>query len=91
MKTFFSATYCFLMYAFLAYLWLLFITAVIDRVRSFDQPLLAAGFIFIGTMLFFSLSRHFSASLVTTTAGRIAGIAAFCLVMAVHFFVVPLC
>ncbi|MCY7914716.1 hypothetical protein [Bacillus haynesii] len=91
MKTFFSAAYCFLMYAFLAYLWLLFITAVIDRVRSFDHPLLAAGFIFIGTVLFYSLSRNFSASFVTTTAGRIAGSAAFILVVVVHFYVVPLC
>ncbi|MCY9151852.1 hypothetical protein [Bacillus haynesii] len=87
MKTFFSTAYCFLMYAFLAYLWLLFITAV----RSFDHPLLAAGFIFIGTVLFYSLSRNFSASFVTTTAGRIAGSAAFILVVAVHFYVVPLC
>ncbi len=91
MKTFLSTAYCFLMYAFLAYLWLLFITAVIDKVRSFDHLLLAAGFIFIGTMLFYSLSRHFSASIVTTTVGRNAGYAAFILVVAVHFYVVPLC
>lgn len=40
MKTFFSAAYCFLMYAFLAYLWLLFITAILDRPRFLNHSLL---------------------------------------------------
>ncbi|AAU41886.1 MULTISPECIES: hypothetical protein [Bacillus] len=62
MKTFFSAAYCFLMYAFLAYLWLLFITAILDRPRFLNHSLLEAGVILIGTILFFSLSHHFSAS-----------------------------
>ncbi|TWM31037.1 hypothetical protein CHCC14821_2223 [Bacillus paralicheniformis] len=91
MKSFFSAAYCILMYAFLAYLWLLFITAVFDQTRFLNHSFLEAGVILIGTILFFSLSHHFSASLVKTNVNRIAGIAAFCLVMAVHFFIVPLC
>lgn len=91
MKSFFSAAYCFLMYAFIAYLWLLFITALLDRTRFLNHSFLEAGVILIGTILFFSLSHHLSASLVKTNINRIGGIAAFCLVMAVHFFIVPLC
>ncbi|MEC1439515.1 hypothetical protein P9D57_12295 [Bacillus sonorensis] len=79
------------MYGFLAYLWLLFITTILDRARFLSHSFLEAGVILIGTILFFSLSHHFSVSLVKTKVNRIAGIAAFCLVMAVHFFVVPLC
>ncbi|MCU4669515.1 hypothetical protein [Bacillus paralicheniformis] len=53
MKSFFSAAYCFLMYAFIAYLWLLFITAVLDRTRFLNHSFLEAGVILIGTILFF--------------------------------------
>lgn len=91
MKTFFSAAYCFLMYAFLAYLWLLFITAILDRPRFLNHSLLEAGVILIGTILFFRCPTISQLRLVKTNVNRIAGTAAFCLVMAVHFFIVPLC
>ncbi len=43
MKSFFSAAYCFLMYAFIAYLWLLFITAVLDRTRFLNHSIFRGG------------------------------------------------
>lgn len=61
------------MYGFLAYLWLLFITTILDRARFLSHSFLEAGVILIGTILFFSLSHHFSVSLVKTKVNRIAG------------------
>ncbi|MFN2747706.1 MULTISPECIES: hypothetical protein [unclassified Bacillus (in: firmicutes)] len=90
MKTFMSAAHCFLMYGFLAYLLLLFMTEVIDR-SPFTNSFLKGGAIFIGMLLFSSLVYHLKASLVKTNSSRITGIAAFLLVMAIHFYVVPLC
>ncbi len=49
MKTFMSAAHCFLMYGFLAYLLLLFMTEVIDR-SPFTNSFLKGGAIFIGML-----------------------------------------
>ena len=83
MKTFFGCV-LFLMYAFLAYLWLLFITAILDRPRFLNHSLLEAGVILIGTILFFAVPPFLSFACQNKCQSN-RGDRRFCLVMAVHF------
>ncbi|KKB72421.1 MULTISPECIES: hypothetical protein [Bacillus] len=88
---FFSAAYWCLMYGFLAYLWLLFISEIIERTQSFNSSFLTGAVILTGTVLFWTLAHHITASAENKHANRIAGSASFCLVILIHFYVIPLC
>lgn len=88
---FFSAAYWCLMYGFLAYLWLLFISEIIERTQSFKSSFLTGAVILTGTVLFLTLVHRVTASAEKKNVNRIAGSASFCLVILIHFYIIPLC
>ncbi|KAA6448668.1 hypothetical protein [Bacillus swezeyi] len=87
---FFSAVYSFIIYGFLAYLLLIFITSILNTAHSFNNSFLAGAIIFAGSGLFFAISHHVFASIESSLMNRIAGCTAFFLVLMIHFYIIPL-